>query len=101
MLVNPLKLKFACTKNGQEVALVNKVPRVVSVLTFTPVYDPLLDQGKYLELAGKSVLRLVTPELSAGDEIDIGHEYVVSISQPSTSTGQEDLPGRKKKSKEA
>jgi len=95
-IVNEIKLKFSCTKNGQEVAIVNKVPRVVSVLTFTPVFDPLLDQGKYLELAGKSTLRLVTPELAAGEEIDIGHEYIVSVSQPPTSTGQGEIPARKK-----
>jgi hypothetical protein len=95
-IVNPIKLKFSCTKNGEEVAIVNKVPRVVSVLVFTPVFDPLLDQGKYLELAGKSTLRLVTPELSLGEEIAIGHEYIVSISQPATSTVQVELTGRKK-----
>jgi len=82
MLINGIKLKFSCTKNGQEVAIVNKVPRVVSVLTFVPVFDPLLDQGKFLELLGKSRLLLVTPELSAGDEIDIGRGFIVTISQP-------------------
>lgn len=100
MLVNGIRLKFSCTKNGQEVAIVNKVPRVVSVCTFDPVFDPLLDQGKFLELLGKSSLRLVTPELSVGDEIDIGRDFIVTISQPSTSSDPAKLPsagpGKKK-----
>jgi hypothetical protein len=97
VLVNEIKVKVTCTKNGQEVAVVNKTPCVVAALTFVPVYDPLLDRGKYLELAGKSSFRLMSPELAISDEIEIGTDYILSISQPSTSTGQGKLPGGKKK----
>jgi len=96
VLVNEIKVKVTCTKNGQEVAIVNKTPCVVTVLTFVPVFDPLLDRGKYLELAGKSSFRLMSPELAISQEIEIGNDYILSLSQPSTSTGQGEIPTRKK-----
>jgi hypothetical protein len=97
VLVNEIKVKVTCTKNGQEVAIVNKTPCVVSVLTFVPVFDPLLDRGKYLELAGKSAFRLMSPELAISEEIEIGKDYILSLSQPSTSSDQVKLPAGKKK----
>lgn len=100
MLVQPVSLKFLCTKNGHEREIVNKKPRIVTALTLIPVADPLFDKGKFLELTGKSTLRIVSPELSAGDEIHIGHEYLVTIAElPSNlkPSGQEEIPAAKKK----
>lgn len=97
MIVNEVKLKVSCTKNSLEVAVVNKAPRVISVLTFVPVFDPLLDQGKYLELLGRSSFRLMTPELAMNEEIEIGKDYILTLSQPSTSSCQVKLPAGKKK----
>lgn len=97
MLVNEIKVKVTCTKNDLEVAVVNKAPSVVSVLTFVPVFDPLLDRGKFLELAGKSSFRLMSPELAISEEIEIGKDYILSLSQPSTASGQVKLPVGKKK----
>lgn len=100
MLANPVSLKFLCTKNGLEREVSNKKPRVVAALQFIPVMDPLFDKGKFLELTGKAEFKIVTPELSAGDEIGIGHEYLVTISElPSNMkpTGQKEMPAGKKK----
>jgi hypothetical protein len=77
----PINLKMLCTDKGDKREIHSKKARVVRVLEFRPVSDPLFDKGQFLDLTGKSKLKLVTPELSAGDTFCVGQEYIITISE--------------------
>jgi len=81
MMAPPINLKLLCTEKGDKREIHGKKARVVRVMDFIPVSDPLFDKGQFLDLTGKSKVRIVTPELTAGDAFEVGKQYVITISE--------------------